>query len=245
MNASEKRLFVNQFASDLRILSEILSKTGLSIAGSRDIHAASYHLRKGDSGISFDVPDIDLMIDGKQRFMPPSLKLEDRLLVDISFEQNFSRTPDPAEMLEQITRNSMKFSLRGMKGNKKLVSAWHFDRHGYATTAPSPCHPRFHFQFGGFELKEFADKVDGILVLDTPRHFAPPLDPILAADVLVSHFNGPAWHVCRDNDPRYVAIVRRAQQRLWKPYFEKISNELDPVAESMPPRVVEYLPNVL
>lgn len=239
---------IGQFARDLRILSEVLANADISLSGSRSISGASYRLLKYEGGkslISFTESDIDIKIDSSHHIMPPSVDIENRLMVDIIYKQDITGQTNVGETLERVIENEVNFRIRGKKGNRELVSAWHFDRHAHPPANNSPCHPTYHFQFGGWGLKGVAEKIDGVIVLDTPRYFTPPMDPILAVDVLLSHFNGFKWHTIRNNDTRYIGIVRRAQARLWKPYFDKISSDLSPVPENQPARLLGLLPNVL
>lgn len=245
------REFVKRFKSDLQILSDILTANEISISGAREIATASYHLLKREGKknkkeiISFAVSNIDIQIDPPRHRKPPSVVIENRLLVDIVFKQECTTENTVENILNSIIENEIQFRVKGKKGRHELVSAWHFDRHPYPPANNSPCHPTYHFQFGGQELKEVTDKIDGVVILDTPRYFAPPMDPILAVDVLLSHFNGPKWHTVRNNEPRYVSIVRRAQARLWKPYFDQISSDLSPVVTGQPARQLRLLPNIL
>ena len=238
----------HQFSTDIRILSEILSNRGLSDSGAREIYSASYRVRKRDGRarlLSFEVPNIDLKIDPDQRVMPDHVQIDPRLLVDITFEENLILEPAHYDIFDRVTKNEIKFQIRGRKGNRELLAYWHFDRHAYPLAENSPCHPAFHFQFGGSTLRGISDNIAGILLLEAPRHSAPPMDPILAIDVLVSHFNGPKWHELRNQDRRYLTIVRRAQSRLWKPYFESISSDLDTLPQDHPLRETGLLPNIL
>lgn len=242
------KAIIDQFASDLRVLSEILASEDISVSGSRKIAAAANHPLKDEGGrklISFVESDIDIKIDSSHHIMPASVKIDDRLLVDIVYKEKLLDQGEIENAHERVIENQISFRIRGLKGSRELVSAWHFDRHAHPPANNSPSHPTYHFQFGGQGLKSIADNIDGVIILDTPRYFAPPMDPILVVDVLLSHFNGPKWHTIRNNEARYIDIVRRAQARLWKPYFDKISSDLSPVPGNSPARLLGLLPNVL
>lgn len=248
MAKNANKAIIDLFASDLRILSEILAREDISKSGPGSIAAASFRLEKYEGGkkfISFAESSIDIKIDPSLHIMPPSVKIEDRLLVDIVFKQELVGESESKNAHDRVIENQVDFQLRGRKGRRELISAWHFDRHAHPPANTSPSHPTFHFQFGGSRLKGIADKIDGVIIFDTPRYFAPPMDPILVVDVLLSHFNGPKWHKIRMNETRYISIVRRAQARLWKPYFDQISCELNTVPENDPARVFGLVPNIL
>lgn len=242
------KAILKQFETDLRVLCEILTANEISLSGASNIETASYHLLEQEGTkqfISFTVSNIDIKIDSFRHIMPAAVTVEDRLFVDIIFKQEITGKRNVEDALGRVINNQVSFQIRGKKGNRNLISAWHFDRQPHPPADDSPCHPTYHFQFGGWGLKEVMDKIDGVLIVDAPRHFAPPMDPILAVDVLLSHFNGPKWHTIRNNENRYVTIVRRAQARLWKPYFDKISSDLSPVPGDEPARLLGLLPNVM
>ena len=91
MPSDAKRELINSVGHDLRILSRIVSENQLSPIGYREIESSSYALRKDRAGVdvlAIELAGIDLQIDNNLRYKPPSIELEDRLLVDITFEQN-------------------------------------------------------------------------------------------------------------------------------------------------------------
>ncbi len=134
-------------------------------------------------------------------------------------------------MIASILDSSIQFTLKtksnANSSTSQLKSVWHFDTHKHLPTPNGMCHPRFHWQFGGHGLKDIVNQIKGILVTESPRLFSPPMDPILAIDFLLSHFNGPDWNLLRQNEPRYRRIVKEAQKRLWHPYFNKIVNHFE------------------
>lgn len=233
MTLKAKHELIKSVGHDLRILAEILSARQLSPTGYREIVKSSYSLLQGSTGIDMlfvGLTDFDLKIDNNLRFKPPSIELEDRLLVDITFEQDLD-VACTGDVLASISKNVVSFSLKaaklGARSKREYKSSWHFDQHDYGQTKTNACHPHYHWQFGGWGLKEVSDVIEGVLVTDAPRLFAPPMDPVLAIDFLLSHFNGTEWNYVRMNEPRYNLVVRNSQTRLWKPYFNAIKDHFD------------------
>lgn len=251
MPRDPKQELCDEVGRDLRVLAVILSGRQLSPVGHRELETASYTLRrmrtKTDVLVA-ELTNIDLQIHRKQRFKPSRVRLQDRLIADIIFEQDLNLACD-GDVIESIRKNSVQFTIKAAttakSTSRELISAWHFDRHAYAPAASGACHPTYHWQFGGWGLKDVSDAIQGVLVTDAPRLFAPPMDPVLAVDFLLSHFNGPEWNDVRNNDPRYNSIVRNSQARLWKPYFGAIRNHFDIAAVGGNSPHVHLLPNMI
>ena len=251
MARDPKQELCDEVGHDLRVLAEILSRRQLSPVGYRALENASYALRQNRTGtevLRAELTDIDLYIGGSIRFKPSSVQLDRRLIVDIIFEQSLDMACN-GDVLGSIRNNSVNFTLKaekvGARTRKQLISAWHFDLHKYGAAPVGACHPKYHWQFGGWGLKEVSDDISGVLVTDAPRLFAPPMDPVLALDFLLSHFNGPEWNYVRNNEPRYKSVVQNSQARLWKPYFDAIKDLFDISARGGDSPHVHLLPNMI
>ena len=151
---------------------------------------ASYGLRQTRHNrevLLLELSDVDIRIDPKQRFKPSSVSLEDPLLADIVFEQDLERAYNGQEIVS-INRNSVQLKLKAAAtartSTRELVSAWHFDRHNYPGMQSNSCHPTYHWQFGGWGLRNLSEDIRGVLVTDSPRLFAPPMDLVLASTSL-------------------------------------------------------------
>lgn len=251
MPRDAKRELTDAVSHDLRVLAQILSGRNLSPNGYREIEKSAYSLRRNRAGVDMlivELAGIDLQIDSSLRFKPPSIELESRLFVDITFEQDLD-VACCGDALGSISKNVVAFSLKaakvGARTKREYISAWHFDRHAYGQTETNACHPKYHWQFGGWGLKEISDAIEGVLVTDAPRLFAPPMDPILAVDFLLSHFNGTEWNYVRKHEPRYNSVVRNSQARLWKPYFDAIKDHFDIAAAGGNSPHIHLLPNMI
>lgn len=101
-----------------------------------------------------------------------------------------------------------------------LIQSWRLERHSGGQSLFA--HPRYHFQYGGWQLQQHANSCgfqffDGLVFLEAPRIAHPPLDGILAVDLVVSNFGAQQWSNLR-SDIRYTRLVDRAQVRCWYPY---------------------------
>ena len=102
---------------------------------------------------------------------------------------------------------------------KAFYSSWHHDRHPN-TQNVRYTHPTYHFQFGGKKMELIDDETS---VLSCPRIPHPPMDIFLGFHFILSNFySNRAFSfvnsLLEDND--YKQIIKRAQERLWTPYFK-------------------------
>ncbi|MEA4850289.1 MAG: hypothetical protein VB126_02415 [Paludibacter sp.] len=104
--------------------------------------------------------------------------------------------------------------------NKKVhFSSWHLDKHKNENV-PRYTHPTYHFQFGGKKMELLDDQ---LAILASPRIPHPPMDIFLGVHFIISNFfnnrqYGFVNKLLADYD--YQQIIKRAQNRLWKPYFK-------------------------
>lgn len=122
----------------------------------------------------------------------------------------------------------------------ELEDHWRVDTHiksknGSESREP---HPYIHFQRGGHAQDRFAEHQlfvpgDGLSthesgpwqsLLQSPGPRVPflPFCPILAIDYAVGQHDGSVLRKLRSL-PEYSAVVRRAQRRLWDPFFARLS----------------------
>ena len=123
-----------------------------------------------------------------------------------------------------------------------LQEHWRVDTHYFQGESREP-HPLFHFQRGGHAQDIFAalpgflpgecladatfppeTKLRSLMQTQTPRLALPPMDPVCAIDFVVGQHDGrirsALWGM-----PEYAGAVRRAQERLWEPYFELLRDK--------------------
>lgn len=101
---------------------------------------------------------------------------------------------------------------------KSLCSSWHLDRQ-FNTQNVKYTHPIYHFQFGGKKMELIDEEMS---VLSCPRIPHPPMDIFLGFHFILSNFfnnrNFPFVNSLL-YDYEYQEIIKRAQERLWTPYF--------------------------
>lgn len=106
----------------------------------------------------------------------------------------------------------------------ELYSSWHLDRHigkeGDGRNKYS--HPMYHFTFGGNKMEDKGDVFGDCLILPSPRIAYPPMDAVLGIDFLLQNYLHRDKISDLISDPEYINIVKRAQDRLVKPYFFSI-----------------------
>lgn len=102
---------------------------------------------------------------------------------------------------------------------KPYKNCWHLDKH-IDSSEPKYTHPIYHFHFGG-EYMEGLDTGD-ISVFSSPRLPHPPMDFFLGFHFIISNFYSskdfPFVNELKGKY-EYQEIIKRAQERLWRPYF--------------------------
>jgi hypothetical protein len=103
---------------------------------------------------------------------------------------------------------------------KPYKNCWHLDKH-IDSSEPKYTHPTYHFHFGG----EYLQGLDTgeISIFSSPRLPHPPMDFFLGFHFIISNFYSskefPFVNELKNNYD-YQQIMKRAQQRLWTPYFK-------------------------
>ncbi len=125
--------------------------------------------------------------------------------------------------LDPLYRYVFDISISSFKNEQSTAkayhSSWHHDRHP-DTQNVRYTHPTYHFQFGGKKLELLDDEMS---VLSCPRIPHPPMDIFLGFHFILSNFyNNRAFSFVNSlsEDEDYKKIIRRAQERLWTPYFK-------------------------
>ncbi|WP_461072994.1 hypothetical protein [Spirosoma horti] len=139
--------------------------------------------------------------------------LDNMLMVKDTLAENL----DPLHAYSLDLNVSVYKSLSSTK--KAYTSSWHLDRH-INTSNVRYTHPTYHFQFGGKKLELIDPEMS---VLSCPRIPHPPMDVFLATHFILSNFfNNKQFTFVNDllNDFEYQQIIKRAQERLWTPYFK-------------------------
>lgn len=130
-----------------------------------------------------------------------------------------------------ICLTSFNIVIYGLDRNgKALWATWHLDRHtdelnGGTVDDRGYMHPEYHITFGGKKMEEDEPLNFGnILILPTPRLPHPPMDVVLGIDFIIQNFYPKEHKIDILEDERYIAIVKNAQLRLWRPYFRSLAS---------------------
>lgn len=138
-----------------------------------------------------------------------------------------------------------QFRLTGAMATDKafieLEDHWRIDTDLYANPSsearPSrEPHPLFHFQRGGHAQSAFASELNfipgdksgvegdfrALMQFPGPRVASLPFDPVLAIDFCISQADGNVWQRLRD-EPEYFTAIETAQNLVWLPLFEAMS----------------------
>lgn len=116
------------------------------------------------------------------------------------------------------------------KSNGNVFCSWHLDRHQPKNSDKLEhySHPKYHFSFGGKKAEE-TDFYGSTLILPTPRFIYPPMDAVLGIDFIVQNYIHKNKRQALVTHSDYNSIVKKSQERLWKPFFNCIlSNWQEP-----------------
>ena len=112
------------------------------------------------------------------------------------------------------------YALENGLDGKPYKNCWHLDKH-ILSTAPKYTHPTYHFHFGGNYLNGL--DTGEISIFSFPRLPHPPMDIFLGFHFIISNFYSSKEYSfvneLKGNED-YKSIIKRAQERLWKPYFK-------------------------
>lgn len=163
-----------------------------------------------------------------------------------------------SEKRDQDTRACFSLTSRPLRvgrarvDGRNLICSWHLDRdiesagdeqhskdQSEIDAQGREIHPLYHLHFGGRVMTTMIDKDEAdfgdLLLLEPPRLAHPPLDAILALDLLLTNFY-PSDRKDLGNDDQYVRLVRTAQERYWRPYAHLCSSAWStPVAAQWKP----------
>lgn len=107
---------------------------------------------------------------------------------------------------------------------KAYYSSWHHDRHAN-TQNVRYTHPTYHFQFGGKKMELIDEEMS---VLSCPRIPHPPMDIFLGFHFIISNYYSNKEFPFVNSlleEYDYQQIIRRAQERLWTPYFKAFDSK--------------------
>ena len=175
----------------------------------------------------YSLSNIVFKIDKKISGSQPSMEH-----YDIYLNNNIYTALDKKTDSDCITQYLFEINIDGHVSDKNypLRSCWHLDKHIESSDCsdgePKYTHPSYHFQFGGNFIENCETGEIGILA--NPRIPHPPMDVFLGFNFIINNFYSKKDYtfvaqIIKDND--YTEIIKRAQKRLWNPYFQAFETD--------------------
>lgn len=169
--------------------------------------------------IDYNLKDFCLFVSGLKCRQPVNVNHYQIFLnIFLKFKDNYTPNVDPL-FKYKLEINVHAYSKSDFSG-KAYKGSWHLDQHT-VSNSDRYSHPAYHFQFGGKKTKSLTS--GDILLLGTPRIPHPPMDIFLGFHfILANYFDNSRHSFVKDllNDYEYETIIKRAQKRLWTPYFK-------------------------
>ena len=135
------------------------------------------------------------------------------VILDVAFDEK-TGTDIP------VTNYFFKVTVEGLDGSNKVKSSWHLDYD--SNNGQDYVHPYFHLTWGGDTIKKM--NLGNVLLLPTPRISHPPMDIVLGIDFVLSNFVKAEIYKRIQSNSQYKAAVRKAQEKLWKPYMLSLAH---------------------
>ncbi|MCO4303648.1 hypothetical protein NGQ54_03440 [Riemerella anatipestifer] len=210
---------IRNFNKDLQTFIELVDKYKIpcEIIGIYSLIGKLNEINNFDYKLTNIVFKIDKKISGGN----PNNMEEYSIFLDNIIRTNKSKNLNNDCILEYL----FEINIEGHTPEKKLKSCWHLDKHieskGSNDGTPKFTHPSYHFQFGG-NFIENCDKGE-LGILSSPRIPHPPMDIFLGFNFIVNNFYSKKDYEFVNKlleDYRYQEIIKRAQERLWIPYFK-------------------------
>jgi hypothetical protein len=193
------------------------------------------------------LPELAVVPPAARQLHPAKTKLERATLQIIyeCYEKVEAATQFGGEHLDRIRRADFQVCVKGSVAfGDALVAVedhWRIDTHYFAGDSKEP-HPWVHYQRGGHAQDQFAETVGflpgdcldkvkfqagvnlcALMQTAPPRVPTPPMDPICAINFVIAQHDGAAWKKLW-SIPEYDGVVRKVQEKLWKPYFNMVAN---------------------
>jgi hypothetical protein len=136
----------------------------------------------------------------------------------LKFKDDWTPENDP------LFKYKFEINIHGYKNKRSegqcYKCSWHLDKHSPSENDKFT-HASYHFQFGGKKIKNVDS--GNLLLLQNPRIPHPPMDIFLGFHFVIANFyNSKSYTFVREmtSDSVYQQIIKRAQNRLWTPYFD-------------------------
>jgi hypothetical protein len=217
-------------ASDFRQLAEILNQERL-VTDIGPLRAAENDCLKGTSATwHYSVERLLFKNLGKGLKIIPRHVEEHDLVLEFSFQaEEWSSIPLGASPFTKYEFNVHMYAEYCDPITSEILKAscaWHLDFHleKKEEKLPAFVHPSYHFQHGGRLVEEHKETIGPILVIDSPRLAHPPMDAVLGIDFVLTNFFESARLTTLRSNSVYRSVLKRSQERLWKPYFHSLAS---------------------
>lgn len=219
---------LNQFITDLSNFNALLSNKEVPVDTSPlyTLEGATTNW----SDINFKVSDIEFRLDQNISGSIPHGISTYKISVCLDFIIDPSKNKNQDDPFRNAKGYLFQLFITGIIKNdteksQEFFNIWRLDRHISGGGVPKFDHPFYHFQNGGDELEHLS--TGQVVLTAAPRIPHPPLDLFLAIHFVISNFySRKDYDFVNElfNDEEYQLIIKRAQQRMWKPYFSAFSD---------------------
>lgn len=213
---------LRNFRNDLSIFIQLIENNGVS--GDFSEFTTLLNSLESKNLIEYNLTNLSFHINGRIAGTVPEdlnycqILLDNMLMVKNELNENI----DPLYCYSLDINISVYKSRNSTK--KAYTSSWHLDRH-FNTENVKYTHPAYHFQFGGKKLEYIDEEMS---ILSCPRIPHPPMDIFLGFHFIISnYFSNKQFPFVNAllSEPDYQQIIKRAQKRLWTPYFKAFDSE--------------------
>ncbi len=205
------------FRNDLSIFIDLIKTNNVPGEFKDQLDAVMEQINNKDI-IDYSLKDLCLYVSSLKGSIPTEVNhYQIYLDIFLKYKDDFIPIVDP------LFKYKLEINIHGYPnksyGGKHFKSSWHLDQHT-VSTSDKYTHPSYHFQFGGNKIKTLSS--GDLLMLGTPRIPHPPMDIFLGFHFILANYFDNTKHLFVKKllqNPDYEAIIKRAQERLWTPYF--------------------------
>ncbi|MEJ8590864.1 hypothetical protein JSO54_06410 [Riemerella anatipestifer] len=208
----------NRYKKDLSLFKEILDSEKEIEGDFKSISDTIDEMDRKDI-VEYDIKNLCFYINGRIAGSVPDNLNYCQIFFDnkIALKDCLNENYDPFHI---YALNINIHLYKGKKDTRKAYcSSWHLDKEDKEVTFKYS-HPYYHFQFGGKKF-EYLDSEMGLL--SCPRIPHPPMDIFLGFHFILNNFYNKKQFKFINRiieNPDYKIIIKRAQERLWTPYFK-------------------------
>lgn len=211
------------YSADLGKLAELISKYDsdkIIKNADKELYKAQGRMLSGAEKI-IEIDGIEVLLKKKMSgTVPYNL---DTVTIFFEMQCEFDMSLD-ITVNDRIKKGyQFQIEIQGSNSEGIHYNAWHLDKdiREEKDNAPKVSHPSYHFQAGGDKLED--KPVSNAVFLGAPRLPHPPMDVILGMHFILSNYCSRKDYPFLNqlfNNPDYEDIIDRAQERMFKPYFQ-------------------------